>query len=83
MNGIVMYDAFDVAKIVNANDVRMRDLARQQQFALETAFDVGRRVGVGGNLGADHLDRDRDAQFCVPGLRTAPIPPTPSSRMMW
>ncbi len=61
-------DAVDVAEIVNSNDVRVRDLARQQQFALETTFDLGRRSGSDGNLGADHLDSDGDAKFRVPGL---------------
>ena len=34
-------DAVDLAEVVNADDVLVRDLAGQQQFALEAALDFG------------------------------------------
>ena len=37
-------DAVDLAEIVNADDVLVRDLARQQQLALEAPLDFGRRA---------------------------------------
>ena len=36
-------DAVDLAEIVNADDVLVGDLAGEQQLALESSFDFGRR----------------------------------------
>ena len=38
-------DAVDLAEVVNADDVLVRDLAREQQLALEAPLDFSRRVG--------------------------------------
>src|SRR2546427_945509 len=60
--------AFDVAEIVNADDVLVRDLAREQQLLLELPLDLRRRVRVDGGVGADQLQGDRDAELRVPGV---------------
>ena len=36
-------DAVDLAEVVNADDVLVRDLAREQQLALEAPLDLGGR----------------------------------------
>ena len=52
-------DAADLTEIVNADDVPVRDLPREQQLALETPLDFGRRLRIGHHFGANHLDGDR------------------------
>ena len=61
-------DAADITEIMNADDVPVRDLPREQQLALETAFDFGRRLRIGHYLGANHLDGHRDREFRIPRL---------------
>ena len=61
-------DAVDLAKVVNPDDVLVGDLAREQQLALEAALDIPRGDRIGRDLGADHLHRDRHAQFRIPRL---------------
>src|SRR5918994_7820107 len=63
-----VFDTLDLAEIVNADDVWMRDLPREQQLALEPALDLLRARRVGGDLGTNHFDRDVDAQFRIPRL---------------
>ena len=50
-NGIVMPDAVDLAEVVNADDVLVRDLTCKEQFTFEAPFDVLRRIGIGRDLG--------------------------------
>src|SRR5438105_769260 len=59
-------DSIDLAEVVNADDVLVRDLPGEHQFALEAALDVGARGRIGHDLGTDHFDRDRDAKLRVP-----------------
>ena len=59
--------AVHLAEVVDANDVLVRDLTREQQLALEAALDVGQRRGVDAVTPND-LHRDRDAEHLVPGL---------------
>ena len=67
--GIVMYlMPQHLADVVNAHDVLVRDLAREQQLALEAPLDFSRRGRIGHHLGANHLDRDDDAELRVPRL---------------
>jgi hypothetical protein len=61
-------DAAHLAQIVNAHDVTMGHLPRQQQLAFEAALDVARRLRVRHDFRTDDFQRDRDAQFFVPGL---------------
>ena len=61
-------DAVDLSEIVNADDVLVRDLARQQQLLLEAPFEVSRRVGIARGFRPDHLQRDGDAEAFVPRL---------------
>ena len=61
-------DAVDLAEVVNADDVLVRDLAREQQLALEAALDFRGRRRIRHHLGPNHLDRDRDAELRVPRL---------------
>jgi len=75
-------DAVDLAEVVDADDVPVRDLPGEQQFPLEPLLDLlgGRRIRH--RLRADDLDRDRDFQLLVPAWYTDPMPPAPSRRMM-
>ena len=61
-------DAVDLAEIVDADDVLVRDLARQQQLALEPPFDVAGHARILGDLRADHLDRNGLTELVVPRL---------------
>ena len=61
-------DAADVAEIVNADDVPVRDLPREQQLALETALDFGRRLWIGHHLRANDLEGNRHRKLRIPGL---------------
>ena len=61
-------DAVDLAEVVNADDVLVRDLPREQQLLLEAALDLVRRVAVLRDLRADDLQRDGDVEFGVPRL---------------
>ena len=61
-------DAVDLAEVVNADDVLVRDLAREQQLALEAALDFRRGRRIRHHLRTDDLDRDGDAEFGVPRL---------------
>ena len=61
-------DAVDLADVVDADDVPVRDLAGEQQLALEPPLDLLRGGRVRHGLRADDLDRDRDFQLLVPRL---------------
>ena len=54
-------DAVNLAEVVDADDVLVRDLARQQQLALEAALQVTRGLWIGSDLRPHDLERDRDA----------------------
>ena len=84
MNGIVrVLDAVDLAEIVNADDVAMRDLAREQQFALEPRLDVGGGRRIGHGVRPDDFQRDGDLSSLSQAWYTAPMPrPMPSNWMM-
>ena len=56
----------NVAHIVNADDVPVRDLAGQQQLALEAAVQVGGRPRIRGGFRANDLEGDRHGQLVVP-----------------
>ena len=61
-------DAVDLPDVVNADDVLVGDLAREQQLPLEAPLDVGGDRRVGHRLGTNHLDRHRDAELGIPRL---------------
>ena len=61
-------DAFDLAEVVNADDVLVRDLARQHELALEAGFELLRHRLVGLRAGPNHLDRHRDAELVIERL---------------
>ena len=61
-------DAVDFTKVVNPDDVLVRDLAREKQLPLEAAFDLLRGDRIRGDFGPNDLDRHRHTQFGVPGL---------------
>ena len=53
---------------MDAHDVLVRHLTREQQLALEAALDLLCGARVGEDLGSNHLDGHRHAQLGVPGL---------------
>ena len=57
-------DAADVAQIVYAEDVLLRDLAGQQ----ELLFEALHGLRIGGQLGTDEFEGDGAAEFVVVGL---------------
>ncbi len=59
-------DAVDLAEVVNADDVGVRDLAREHQLALEAALELLRRQRVRVRL--DHLQRQRQRQLRIPDV---------------
>jgi hypothetical protein len=61
-------DAVDLTDVVNANDVLVGDLPREQQLALEAPLDVGGDGLVGHRFRTNHLDGDGDAELGIPGL---------------
>ena len=61
-------DAVDLADVVNADDVLVRDLARKQKLTLETMLELGRYPGIGADFRFDDFERDCEAQFVVPRL---------------
>ena len=61
-------DALDVADVVNADDVLVRDLPREHELALEAKFEIARRRRVRLRGGPDHLDGDADAQLVIERL---------------
>src|SRR5215203_5785649 len=58
-------DAVDLAEIVNADDVAMRDLARQQELLLEPALDFVRGRAVAPGVDFDYFQRDRHIELAV------------------
>ena len=58
-------DAVGLTQIVNAEDVLVRDLPREQQLLLEAPLEVDADAGIRQHLGPDHLERDRDAELLV------------------
>ena len=67
-------DAVDLAEIVDANHVLVRDLAGQEQLTLEAALAGLGGLGVVGIRRPDDLHGDGDLEHLVPGLidRTHP-----------
>ena len=61
-------DAVDLAEIVNADDVLVRDLAGEDQLLLEPALHLPRRIRVARRLGADDFERDPLPELRVPHL---------------
>ena len=61
-------DAVDLAEVVDADDVLVGDLAREQQLALEAPLGGHRVARIGGRLRPHDLDRHRDFERPVPGL---------------
>ena len=61
-------DAVDFAEIVDAHDVLVRDLTREEQLTLEAAFHFARRVRVGAHFRPNDFESDRDAQLGIPRL---------------
>ena len=61
-------DAVDLAQIVNADDVAMRDLPGEQQFALEALLERLRLFRIRSRFWSDHLDGNRHLERLVPGL---------------
>ena len=57
-------NAVRLAKVVNADDVLMSDVAREDQFLLEALQD-GR---IGGQFWPDHFERDQAVEFPVTRL---------------
>src|SRR5258706_15954727 len=60
-------DAVDLAHVVNAHDVLVRDLAGEEKLVYETflGFD---RDGATLRVGTNDLQRHRDAEFPIPRL---------------
>ena len=61
-------EAVDLADVVDADDVLVRDLAGEQQLLLEPLLEHPGGLRVGGHFGADGLERHRNAELGVPGL---------------
>ena len=61
-------DAVDLAEVVNADDVLVRDLPRQEQFLLEAPLDVLRGGRIPSHFRPDDLEGDRDLELLVTGL---------------
>ena len=61
-------DAVHFPEIMDADHIAVCDLARKQQLALEAAFQVLRRGGIGHHFGSDDLQRDRHTERVIPRL---------------
>ena len=61
-------DAVNLPEVVDADDVLVGDVARQEQFAFEAAFEIAGDGWIGHRLGADHLDGNDNRQLVVPRL---------------
>ena len=61
-------EAVDLADVVDADDVLVRDLAGEQQLLLEPLLEHAGGQRIGGHFGTDGLQRHRDAELGVPGL---------------
>ncbi len=61
-------DAVDLAQVVDAHDILVRDLAREQELTLEAPFDflLGQRIPNG--FRPNHLQGDDDFELLVPRL---------------
>lgn len=68
-----VFDAVDLAEVVNAHHVLVRDLAGEEQLVLEPLFGLGRRAAAPA-VRANDLERDGDAELGVPGLIHCPHP---------
>jgi len=60
--------AVDLAEVVDAHHVLVRDLARDEQFAFEPLLEVRRQRHIRARLGPDRLERHHHAEFGVPRL---------------
>ena len=60
--------ALDVADVVNAHHVLVRDLAREQELALEALLEIACGGGVGLQRGPDQFHRDADAELPIKGV---------------
>ncbi len=61
-------DAVDLSEVVNADDVLVRDLTREQQLVFEAALQRFRGLRVRRRLGPDHLQRHGDFERLIPRL---------------
>ena len=61
-------DVVDVTEIVDADNVGVRDLAREQQLAFEALFEGSGRLLVQRGVGPHDLDGHGDLEHLVPGL---------------
>ena len=61
-------DAIHLAEVVDADNVVVGDLPRQEQLALEAALDLPGEVRVARDLRPDDLEGDRDRKLGVPRL---------------
>src|SRR5207244_7637506 len=59
-------DAVELPDVVDADDVLVRHLAGEEQFLLQPVLGLGRRAFL--RIGANHLQRDRDAELGIPRL---------------
>ncbi len=59
-------DASEFAHVVNADDVPVRDLAGQQQLALEAAMQLFGRPRLRGGFRPNDLEGDRHGQLLIP-----------------
>ena len=59
-------DAVDLAEIVNADDIDVRDLPRQHELALEATLELLGRHRIG--IGLDDFERERQRQLRVPDV---------------
>jgi hypothetical protein len=60
--------AFGVAQVVNTDDIAIGNLTGEKDLLLEAL----QNVGITGQFGTDHFQRDRAAQFAVFGLVNGP-----------
>ena len=68
-------EAVHLAQIVDAQDVGVRHLSGEHDFALEPALHLLAAGRIDHGLGADDLERDGDAEFGVPRLVDRAHPP--------
>ena len=76
-------DAVDLAEIVNANDVLVRHLPRQHSSRLNRRSTSAALLGSAVTSGRMTLIATATPSSASQAWYTAPMPPTPSSRMMW
>jgi hypothetical protein len=63
-----VFDASELAEIVNPDDVLVGDLPGEHELALEASFDLARRTGIEEDLGPDHLQGHGNPELVIPRL---------------